>query len=48
MRLSYQDSDVWVQSDFTPSSYPTFGDPHSGFFAVHRVDRRDAEEPLGN
>lgn len=41
VRLTYDDSDVWV-GEQTISTYPSFGDPQSNFFAVHQMDRRDA------
>jgi hypothetical protein len=44
VRLTYKEKDVW-QGGQTPSSYPSYGDPKSNFFAVHRMDQQDAARP---
>jgi hypothetical protein len=47
VRLTYKESDVW-KGEQTPGSYPSFGDPKSNFFAVHRMDQQDAAAPKFN
>jgi hypothetical protein len=44
VRLTYKEKDVW-KGEQTPGSYPSYGDPKSNFFAVHRMDRQDAARP---
>jgi hypothetical protein len=41
VRITFQDADIWT-AEQSISDYPSFGDPKSNFFAVHRMDQRDA------